>query len=400
MKWLKDKLNRWFYIIAWACILVLSVNILLRASERFWPGEGEFSQQMGRVRELLWDSLIPGWMGAAKEVKNQPMIEYTPSASALAEAEKGQVMDRAQAENAQVLQEALVSENQQATAENQETGTESETEAPAVYASAFAKGPIGTVYEHSQLMDYNFLINQFYVVDSSTSAPSEIIDGQVLLSKDLTINLEGSEPKILIYHTHAHEDFVDSTGDTYGTVVGLGDTLAQVLEEKYGISVYHDTGVYDMVDGVLDRNEAYTQSKAAVQEILEENPSIKVVIDLHRDGVGEQVHLVTDVNGKPTAQIMFFNGMCRSAYNGENGYLQNPYLQDNLAFSLQLQLKAAAYFPDFTRRIYLRSYRYNLDVLPRALLVEVGAQTNTVAEAHNAMEPLADLLYAVLSGSV
>ena len=108
---------------------------------------------------------------------------------------------------------------------------------------------------------------------------------------------------------------------------------------------------------------------------------------------------MTEVNGKPTAQIMFFNGLCRGAVSGTNGYMQNPYLIDNLALSLQLQLKAAEKYPDFTRRIYLRSYRYNMHVAPRTLLVECGAQTNTVEEAHNAMEPLADILYSVLSGT-
>ena len=163
--------------------------------------------------------------------------------------------------------------------------------------------------------------------------------------------------------------------------------------------MYHDKGVYDMIDGVLDRSEAYSLALPVVEQILEENPSIKVVIDLHRDGVNEDTHLVTQINGKPTAQIMFFNGLCRSAASGTSGYIQNPYLTDNLAFSFQLQLKAAEKYPDFTRRIYLRSYRYNMHVAPRTLLVECGAQTNTVEEVQNAMEPLADILYSVLSGT-
>ena len=87
---------------------------------------------------------------------------------------------------------------------------------------------------------------------------------------------------------------------------------------------------------------------------------MKVVIDIHRDGVGEDTRLVTDVHGEDTAQIMFLNGLCRTSANGPIEYLQNPYLSENLAFSFQLQAKAAQYYPDFTRRIYLRSYQYNL----------------------------------------
>lgn len=254
-------------------------------------------------------------------------------------------------------------------------------------------------YPLDSLYNYTFLMNNFYVVDSSTASDSSLINGETLMNKDLTMDLSGDEPKVLIYHTHSQEKFADSTpGDPNDTVVGLGNTLAETLKNKYHINVYHDTGVYDMIDGVEDRNEAYSLSLAAVEKILAENPSIKVVIDLHRDGVAEGTHLVTTVNGKPTAKIMFFNGLCRSATGGPNGYLQNPYLEDNLAFSLQMQIKAAEKYPDFTRRIYLRNYRFNMHVMPRTLLVECGAQTNTVEEVQNAMEPLADILYCVLSG--
>ena len=255
------------------------------------------------------------------------------------------------------------------------------------------------IYPMESLYSYTFLLNNFYVVDSSTASDASLINGETLLNKDLTMDLGGEEPKILIYHTHSQEKFADSApGDPEDSVVGLGSTLAKILQEKYHISVYHDTGVYDMIDGVEDRNESYSLALDAVEKILAENPSIKVVIDLHRDGVAEGTHLVTTVNGKPTAKIMFFNGLCRSASGASGGYLQNPYLEDNLAFSLQMQIKAAEKYPEFTRRIYLRNYRFNMHVMPRTLLVECGAQTNTVEEVQNAMEPLADILYCVLSG--
>jgi stage II sporulation protein P len=77
----------------------------------------------------------------------------------------------------------------------------------------------------------------------------------------------------------------------------------------------------------------------------------------------------------------------------------NPYLEDNLAFSFQMQLAAAEYYPDFTRKIYLKGYRYNMHYCPKSLLVEVGAQNNTLEEAKNAMEPLADVLSKVLTGT-
>ena len=94
---------------------------------------------------------------------------------------------------------------------------------------------------------------------------------------------------------------------------------------------------------------------------------------------------------------MFFNGMSQTP-EGPIEYLQNPYKQENLAFSLQMQLDAAAYYPGFTRKIYLKGLRYNLHLRPRSALIEVGAQTNTYEEARNAMEPLAEILDMVLSG--
>ena len=148
--------------------------------------------------------------------------------------------------------------------------------------------------------------------------------------------------------------------------------------------------------GVIAVAAAYEYAEAGVRPILEEHPSIEVVIDLHRDGVGEDTHLVTEVNGKPTAQIMFFNGLSRTKDNGDIAYLPNPYIQDNLAFSLQMKLAAEQMYPGFTRRIFLRGYRYSLHMRPKSLLIEAGAQTNTVEEMRNAMELLAVTLQKVI----
>ncbi len=104
------------------------------------------------------------------------------------------------------------------------------------------------------------------------------------------------------------------------------------------------------------------------------------------------------MDGRDTAQIMFFNGLSQTP-EGPIEYLQNPYREDNLAFSLQMQLGAAAYYPGFTRKIYLKGLRYNEHLRPKSSLIEVGAQTNTYEEALNAMEPLSELLDMVLQGN-
>ena len=270
---------------------------------------------------------------------------------------------------------------------------EDDSAAASAQASAAA---IDTSME--KLSNYEYLLGNFYTVDSSTMADPELINAEKLLGKDLKINESTGGPKVLIYHTHSQETFADSVpGDTSTSILGIGEYLSQLLNDTYGIETLHHQGVYDLINGKLDRSMAYQLAEPEITRILQENPSIEVVIDLHRDGVAEGTHLVTEVNGKPTAQIMFFNGLSRSRANGEISYLANPYIEDNLAFSLQMQIAAARKYPGFTRHIYLRAYRYNMHLAPKTLLVEAGAQTNTMEEMRNAMEMLADTLDSVLT---
>lgn len=248
-----------------------------------------------------------------------------------------------------------------------------------------------------KLKNYEYLVGNFYTIDSTTMTSPEELDAEVLLGKDMKLNEETKGPKVLIYHTHSQEAFADSVpGDTETTIVGIGTYLTELLNKR-GIETLHHEGVYDLIDGELDRSKAYDLAEPEIRNLLKENPSIEVLIDLHRDGVAEGTHLVTEVDGKPTAQIMFFNGLSRTKANGNIDYLYNPYIQDNLAFSLQMQLKAAELYPGFTRHIYLRGYCYNMNLLPKTLLIEAGAQTNTVEEMKNAMEVLAATLDHVLT---
>lgn len=249
-----------------------------------------------------------------------------------------------------------------------------------------------------KLEDFEYLVSNFYTVDSSTSVTESLLDAKKLLKKDMKIDQNAKGPKILIYHTHSQEAFKDSKkGKSSDTIMGMGAYLSEILNDKYGIENLHHEGVYDLIDGQLDRSKAYQLAEPDIQKILKDNPSIEVVIDLHRDGVKESTHLVTEINGKKTAQIMFFNGMSRTKANGNIEYLKNPYIEDNLALSLQMQLEAMEKYPGFTRRIYLKSYRYNMHLRPKTMLIEAGAQTNTVAEMRNAMEYLAEILDSVLT---
>lgn len=247
------------------------------------------------------------------------------------------------------------------------------------------------------LADYDYLMNQFFIVDSQTTTNADQLNAAELLGEDLTIQKDATKPQILLYHTHSQEAFADSReGAVEDTIIGVGNYLTELLTKNYGYQVIHVTEAFDMESGELDRSAAYDYAGTYLETILEENPSIEVVIDLHRDGVPENRHLVTEINGKPTAQIMFYNGLSYTIARGNLTYLPNPYIQDNLAFSFQMEYQAAQYYPDFYRGIYLAGYRYNLHLRPRSVLVEAGAQTNTVQEVKNAMEPFADILNRVL----
>lgn len=287
---------------------------------------------------------------------------------------------------AQANDENVVDENGNLIGEPDESETDAAAAAPSVDTSI------------EKLRDFEYLLGNFYTVDSSTMIDSDLLNADDLLGRSMKIDTGTDGPKVLIYHTHSQEEFADSTpGDTSTSIVGVGEYLTQLLNKK-GIETIHDMGVYDIINGKLDRSNAYEYAGEAVEKILAENPTIEVVIDLHRDGVAEGTHLVTEINGKPTAKIMFFNGLSRSRTNGNIDYLPNPYIQDNLAFSLQMQIDAENKYPGFVRHIYLRAYRYNLHLMPKSLLVEAGAQTNTVEEMMNAMEVLSEMLEDVLVG--
>ena len=250
-----------------------------------------------------------------------------------------------------------------------------------------------------RLADYDYLMNHFFILDPNTETSAQQLNAAALLGEDLTLRKEKAEPQILIYHSHSQETFADSReGKTEDTIVGVGDYLAQLLTENYGYQVMHVTESFDLAGGELDRSKAYDYARAWLEPVLEEKPSIQILIDLHRDGVPEDRHLVTEINGKPTAQIMFYNGLSHTINSGDLSYLPNPYIQDNLAFSFQLEYQAALYYPELYRGIYLAGLRYNLHLRPRALLLEAGAQTNTVQEVKNAMDPFADILNRVLQG--
>ena len=349
-------------------------QIFAGAEEMYMPGLAYLNRAPGKgVQEWVKEKAL-AWL---------PIVTYTEdhavSSPAIEDEETiARILD------AQANDENTVDENGNLVGEPDQAEAAAQPAAPTVGMSI------------KKLRDFDYLLSNFYTVDSSTMIGPEQLNADDLLSRSMKIDNTTGGPKVIIFHTHSQEEFVDSTpGDPATSIVGMGEYLTQLLNEK-GIETIHDTGVYDIINGQLDRSNAYENAEASVRPIIEANPTLEVAIDLHRDGVAEGTHLVTEINGKPTAKIMYFNGLSRTRTNGDIDYLYNPYIQDNLAFSLQMQLASESLYPGFVRHIYLRAYRYNLHLLPKSLLVEAGAQTNTVEEMRNAMEVLADTLAHVI----
>lgn len=326
----------------------------------------------------------------AKIVEN-----HTESLGAMVEKENEEVRDEQEKETDKQAEKDSAKETEKSQQDKTVTATPEVTQT--VQASHSIQPAPRIDLSPQTLADYDYLMNQFFIVDSQTTTNADQLNAAELLGEDLTIQKDATKPQILLYHTHSQEAFADSReGAVEDTIIGVGNYLTELLTKNYGYQVIHVTEAFDMESGELDRSAAYDYAGTYLETILEENPSIEVVIDLHRDGVPENRHLVTEINGKPTAQIMFYNGLSYTIARGNLTYLPNPYIQDNLAFSFQMEYQAAQYYPDFYRGIYLAGYRYNLHLRPRSVLVEAGAQTNTVQEVKNAMEPFADILNRVL----
>ena len=226
-------------------------------------------------------------------------------------------------------------------------------------------------------------------------------DTQALLTAPLDWNLKDGEPAVLITHTHTTESYT-KTGETYTetaafrtleesyNMLSVGDRVAELLQEQ-GIAVIHDRQFHDYPS----YNGSYTHARMALQEILKENPTIRLVLDLHRDAAGtisNQLRTEVVVDGRTCAQLMLVMGTNASGLKHDNW-------EENLALALKLQVQLERTAPGITRPICLRAQRFNQDLSPGALLIEVGAAGNTHAEALLAAEYLAQAISALGEGT-
>ena len=221
-------------------------------------------------------------------------------------------------------------------------------------------------------------------IRNCTNLSNDLVYNECKKDYDFEIDTESDEPQILIYHTHATEsfelterDFYDKTfssktTDPTKSIIAVGDEICKQLEEA-GVPYIHDTLVHDYPR----YTGAYQSSRATVQELLKKYPSIKIALDIHRDGIerqdGTRLSPVVEIDGKKAAQIMIINGC-------DDGTMNMPDYLKNLHFASNLQSKLETSSNGLTRPILFDYRFYNQDLTTGSLLIEVGSHGNSLEQ--------------------
>ena len=220
-----------------------------------------------------------------------------------------------------------------------------------------------------------------------------------LLKEPLKLKFDKKGPKVLIYHTHTTESYIrnlnelekkgipNSSNDARYNVVRVGDEIAQNLEKKYGIDVIHNGTIHN-----IPYNSSYANSLSTIDKYLKSYPSIRIILDIHRDGLGssgKKLRVVDNIKGKNAAKIMFVVGT-----NGTG--LKNPNWKENLKLAIKLEAKLNEQYPGLAKPIYISNNRYNQHMAGGALIIEVGGDGNTLDEAVESAKYLAKAISDVI----
>lgn len=250
------------------------------------------------------------------------------------------------------------------------------------------------------------------VIESQYGTPGEIliknstnfeIDIESELSAPLGFEVEDTdEPQVLIVHTHSCEAYLQEDNGVYYSeysgrsnddnenITSAGTAMAESLT-KNGVTALHSMTHHDEPS----YNGSYDRSAATIYEYLEEYPSIKVIIDFHRDSLGYggedgKIKPTFEVNGKKAAQIMIMSGY------DPTGEYDFAHWEENLRLALRIQQKAEQLYPGMTRPLYFGDFAYNMNINSGSLLIEVGTEVNTLEEAQYTGTLLGEVLAKVL----
>ena len=297
------------------------------------------------------------------------------------------------AQNGGTAQSATVSvpiENRVQPVAAQKTASETDTpadilkmmqEAETVFANAEKKGNIV-----EKQYDATNATDTYGNITVRNTTPSHSVDIKSAVEKNATLQIADKRaPTVLIFHTHTTEsyellnygwyttEYVTRSNSPDRNMVRVGTAICEELT-KMGIGVVHDTEIHD-----TKYTGAYDRSRESITQIMAENPSIQVVIDVHRDAIkqsdGTRIKPTAEINGKKAAQIMMIAGC-------EDGKVTDfPRWEENLTFALQLQKTAETDYPGLMRPVLFSARKYNMDVTPCSVLLEVGSDSNTLEEA-------------------
>lgn len=236
-------------------------------------------------------------------------------------------------------------------------------------------------------------------VKNLTKLSEQEVKMELLADMPFKVEKNSDEPQILIMHTHATESYQNYPELFYDPEYSCRDTdvsknmvsVGKIISDKLnamGYNTLHDATLHDYPS----YNDSYRRSRETVENYLEKYPSIKVVLDVHRDAIersdGTRIKPVVTINGKRYAQVMIISG-------ADNGQLNMPNYKKNLRFASHFQNSMESLYPGFTRPILFDYRNYNQQLTTGSLLVEVGGHANTLEEAHNSAGLIAYSLAAV-----
>lgn len=301
-------------------------------------------------------------------------------------------------ENTESLVENINKTPQETTSQKVESvaSTTSSKKETATTSAAAVKGKILTRY-----------ISPYSVKDSYSGVylknyTSAKVDLKELLNKKINFKInKNSEPQVLIMHTHTTESFMQ-TDENYYTedfnsrstnnnknMVKIGGIIAKKLNDN-GIKTLHDKTQHDYPE----YTGSYNRAAKTINSYLKKYPSIKIVLDLHRDAIsadGGKAKLVTEIGGKKAAQVMLVMG-------SQTGSIKDhPKWKENLSLAVKLQQTMEAKYPTLARPLMLMSKKYNQSLSTGSLLIEFGTDVNTLSEACYSAEMVGDSLVSLLN---
>ena len=271
----------------------------------------------------------------------------------------------------------------------------SPTPAPAATPYFDTDCPIVELTYAPVLNDVTYRRQNCYVKNVTDYTKAEV-ETELLAPMDFKVEKNSDQPQILIMHTHATESYQNHSELYYDPAYACRDTdnsknmvsVGKLITERLnqlGYNTIQDTTLHDYPN----YNGSYDRSKKTVEKYLEQYPSIKVVLDVHRDAIertdGTRIKPVVSINGKRYAQVMIISG-------ADNGYLNMPNFRKNLRFASHLQNSMETLYPGFTRPILFDYRNYNQQLTTGSLLIEVGGHANTLEEAQNSALLIANSL--------